>query len=46
MRAMAAAFLLLVINIAGLGFRPIVVGSLSDALMVYFGADSLRMVRR
>jgi predicted MFS family arabinose efflux permease len=43
MRAMAAAFLLLVINIAGLGLGPIAVGSLSDALLVYFGADSLRM---
>jgi predicted MFS family arabinose efflux permease len=44
MRATAAALLLLVINLVGLGAGPIAVGVLSDLqVMPYFGADSLRM---
>jgi predicted MFS family arabinose efflux permease len=43
MRAMAAAFLLFVINVVGLGIGPIAVGALSDALMPYLGRDSLRI---
>jgi predicted MFS family arabinose efflux permease len=43
MRATAAAVLLLVINLVGLGLGPVAVGALSDALVPYFGADSLRM---
>ena len=43
MRATAAALLLLVINLVGLGLGPLAVGALSDALMPYFGANSLRM---
>ena len=43
MRATAAAFLLLVINLVGLGLGPVAVGALSDALIAYFGADALRM---
>lgn len=43
MRATAAAFLLFVINVAGLGIGPIAVGALSDALMPYLGRDSLRI---
>jgi hypothetical protein len=43
MRATAAALLLLVTNLVGLGLGPVGVGALSDALMPYFGADSLRL---
>jgi MFS family permease len=42
-RATAAALLLLVTNLVGLGAGPIAVGALSDLLMPYFRADSLRM---
>ncbi len=42
MRATAAAVLLFVINIIGLGLGPQVVGLLSDLLRPQFGVDSLR----
>jgi hypothetical protein len=42
-RATAAAVLLLVINLVGLGLGPVAVGALSDALVPYFGAGSLRI---
>jgi MFS family permease len=43
MRATAAALLLLVINLVGLGVGPLAVGLLSDALLTDFGPDSLRI---
>ena len=43
MRAVAAALLLLVMNIIGLGLGPVAVGVLSDALQATHGADSLRL---
>jgi len=43
MRATAAAVLLLVTNLVGLGVGPVLVGALSDALMPHFGANSLRL---
>ena len=42
MRAVAAAFLLFVLNIIGLGAGPQAVGIVSDLLADRFGADSLR----
>ena len=42
MRATAAAALLFVINILGLGLGPLAVGALSDALQPTQGLDSLR----
>jgi predicted MFS family arabinose efflux permease len=42
MRATAAALVLLVINLIGLGVGPVAVGALSDALMRYRGANSLQ----
>lgn len=42
MRAMAAAILLFIINIIGLGFGPQAVGFVSDLLNPMFGDDSLR----
>ena len=42
MRAMAAAVLLFVINLVGLGLGPLVIGVLSDLLLAQFGAESLR----
>ena len=42
MRALAAAIMLFVLNIIGLGFGPQLVGLLSDALTGPFGSDSLR----
>ena len=42
MRAVAAAVLLFVINIIGLGLGPTVVGVLADALNARFGTESLR----
>jgi MFS family permease len=42
MRAMAAAVLLFVINIIGLGLGPQVVGIVSDVLLPAYGAESLR----
>ena len=42
-RATAAALLLLVINLVGLGLGPLTVGALSDGLVPHFGANSLRM---
>jgi predicted MFS family arabinose efflux permease len=41
MRATAAAVLLLVINLVGLGLGPVAVGALSDVLMPYLGTGSL-----
>ena len=41
-RATAAAILLLMYNIVGLGLGPLFVGMLSDHLKPQFGADSLR----
>ena len=43
MRAVAAALLLLVINLVGLGLGPVAVGIFSDALKPNFGAESLQM---
>src|SRR5665213_512583 len=43
LRATAAATLLLVGSVAGLGLGPVIVGALSDALRPRFGEDSLRM---
>jgi MFS family permease len=42
MRAMAIAVLYLFANLVGMGFGPLVVGALSDALHGSFGDDSLR----
>jgi predicted MFS family arabinose efflux permease len=42
MRAMASALLLVVANIVGLGFGPLVVGVVSDLLSGPVGGDSLR----
>ena len=42
MRAMAAAVLLFIINIIGLGIGPQLVGILSDLLLPAYGAESLR----
>jgi predicted MFS family arabinose efflux permease len=42
MRAVAAAILLFILNIVGLGLGPYVVGVLSDLLSVRVGAESLR----
>ena len=42
MRAMAAAVMLFVINMIGLGMGPQLVGVASDLLQPRFGADSLR----
>ncbi|MEN3951094.1 MFS transporter [Iodidimonas sp. SYSU 1G8] len=42
MRAQASAILLFIINLIGLGLGPTAVGALSDALMPYYGQDSLR----
>jgi predicted MFS family arabinose efflux permease len=42
MRAVAAAILLFVLNIIGLGLGPYLVGLLSDALSDRFGIESLR----
>ena len=42
MRALCSAILFLVINLLGLGFGPLVVGMLSDALKTSLGAESLR----
>lgn len=41
MRATAAALLLFVFNVVGLGLGPLAVGALSDAMTPDFGADSL-----
>jgi predicted MFS family arabinose efflux permease len=42
MRATAAAVLLFVVNILGLGIGPVITGIISDALEPRFGDDSLR----
>lgn len=42
MRATAAATMLFVINIIGLGLGPLIVGKVSDMLIPTFGTDSLR----
>ncbi len=42
MRAMAAAFALLIINLVGLGLGPLCVGALSDLLSLSFGQEGLR----
>ena len=42
MRGVAAAILLFIINIIGLGAGPWAIGALSDALAPRYGADSLR----
>ncbi|MGF1455766.1 MAG: spinster family MFS transporter [Alphaproteobacteria bacterium] len=42
MRAAAAALLLFILNIIGLGLGPWILGVLSDALRPQFGQDSLR----
>jgi len=42
MRATTSALVLLVINIIGLAFGPLLTGVLSDALMPHFGVESMR----
>ena len=42
MRALAAALLLLVINLVGLGLGPLLVGWLSDLFQPQFGSESIR----
>ncbi|MEL7024870.1 MAG: MFS transporter [Pseudomonadota bacterium] len=42
MRGVAAAVLLLIINIIGLGVGPLAVGALSDFLAPVYGAESMR----
>lgn len=42
MRAMASAVFFLVINLVGLGFGPLVVGMVSDALTPSLGVEALR----
>ncbi len=42
MRAVASAFVLLILNIVGLGLGPQVTGLLSDALATVYGDDSMR----
>lgn len=42
-RAMAAAVLLLVLNLIGLGFGPTFIGFLSDMLTPRYGTEALRM---
>lgn len=42
MRAVASAFVLLILNVIGLGFGPQVAGLLSDALASVYGDDSMR----
>ena len=42
MRAFTSAMLVLVVNILGLGFGPIITGAISDQLTPMFGQESLR----
>ncbi len=42
-RAVAAAILLFIANLIGLGLGPLVIGVLSDLLRSHLGSDSLRM---
>jgi MFS family permease len=42
MRAQAAAIFLFLFNLVGMGFGPLVIGLLSDAMTPVFGTDSLR----
>ena len=42
MRGTAAALFLFLINIVGLGAGPLVIGAVSDALQMRFGAESMR----
>jgi MFS family permease len=42
MRGVAAAIMLLILNMIGLGLGPLVVGAISDGLLPRFGDDSLR----
>lgn len=42
MRAMASAIFLLINNLVGLGLGSLLIGALSDALAVHYGAESLR----
>jgi MFS family permease len=42
MRAQAAAVLLLILNLVGMGLGPQLVGLLSDLLAPRFGAESIR----
>lgn len=42
MRAFASAILFFILNLIGLGFGPLVIGLLSDALTPQFGNESLR----
>ena len=43
MRAVAAAILLFLLNIVGLGAGPYAVGALSDLLLETYGKESIRM---
>jgi len=42
MRALTSAILFFVLNLVGLGFGPLVVGMISDGLMMTLGTESLR----
>jgi predicted MFS family arabinose efflux permease len=42
MRAVASAFILLIINIIGLGMGPLLTGILSDSLVAAYGNESMR----
>lgn len=42
MRALTSAVYFLIINLIGLGFGPMIVGMISDALKTSFGVESLR----
>ena len=42
MRAVSVAVFLIVVHLVGMGFGPVLVGALSDALQPVVGADSLR----
>jgi hypothetical protein len=42
MRATAVALFLFILNMIGLGFGPLTVGTVSDLLHPYVGDDSLR----
>lgn len=43
MRALAAALLLLVVSLVGVGLGPLLIGRMSDALAARHGPDSLRL---
>ncbi|MEM9403833.1 MAG: MFS transporter [Pseudomonadota bacterium] len=42
MRAVASALILLILNVVGLGFGPLITGAISDLFEPAFGSDSMR----